>query len=98
MPAKLATKIVISCVLLCWQLVAQAQKPVIAIIIDDLGNKSSDEQVINLPGAIACAFLPHTPHVKRLAKNHQMLVTLFLTGFVLNYLDVSNSVVSNLRL
>jgi len=67
-PAKLAAKIVISCVLLSWQLVAQAQKPVIAIIIDDLGNKSSDEQVINLPGAIACAFLPHTPHVKRLAK------------------------------
>ncbi|MCK4742552.1 MAG: divergent polysaccharide deacetylase family protein [Sulfuriflexus sp.] len=61
-------KIAITCLLLSWQLVAQAQKPVIAIIIDDLGNKSADEQAINLPGAVACAFLPHTPHVKRLAK------------------------------
>jgi len=41
---------------------------VIAIIIDDLGNKSSDVQAINLPGAVACAFLPHTPHAQRLAK------------------------------
>lgn len=61
-------KIVIIGLLLSWQLVAHAQKPVIAIIIDDLGNKSSDEQAIRLPGAVACAFLPHTPHTKRLAK------------------------------
>jgi len=40
----------------------------ISIIIDDLGNKSSDEQAILLPGAVACAFLPHTPHTQRLAK------------------------------
>jgi len=40
----------------------------IAIIIDDLGNKSSDMQVIELPGAVACSFLPHTPHTPRLAK------------------------------
>lgn len=47
---------------------AQAQRPVIAIIIDDLGNKSSDIEAIQLPGAIACAFLPHTPHTPRLAR------------------------------
>ena len=40
----------------------------IAIIIDDLGNKSSDEQAIRLPGAVALAFLPHTPHTPHLAK------------------------------
>jgi len=40
----------------------------IAIIIDDLGNKSSDIAAIELPGAVACAFLPHTPHTQRLAK------------------------------
>jgi len=53
---------------LFWQLSAQAQRPVIAIIIDDLGNKSSDEQAVRLPGAIAYAFLPHTPHTNHLAK------------------------------
>ena len=54
--------------LLSWQTLALAQQPVIAIIIDDLGNNSSDEKAIYLPGAVACAFLPHTPHTKRLAK------------------------------
>ena len=62
------SKILIACLLLSWQLTAQAQNPVIAIIIDDLGNKASDEQAIHLPGAVACAFLPHTPHTQRLAK------------------------------
>jgi len=61
-------KILIVCLLLSWQLSAQAQKPVIAIIIDDLGNSPRDEQAIHLPGAVACAFLPHTPHAQRLAK------------------------------
>lgn len=48
--------------------VALAQRPVIAIIIDDLGNNVNDEQAVNLPGAIACAFLPHAPHTKTLAR------------------------------
>lgn len=61
-------RIITACLLLFWQLTAQAQRPVIAIIIDDLGNRSSDVQAINLPGAVACAFLPHTPHAQRLAK------------------------------
>jgi len=61
-------KLVLVCLLLTWQLVAQAQTPVIAIIIDDLGNSSRDEQAVLLPGAVACAFLPHTPHTVRLAK------------------------------
>lgn len=60
--------VVISCLLLLWQQAVQAQQPAIAIIIDDLGNHSSHEQAVRLPGAIACAFLPHTPHTQRLAK------------------------------
>ena len=63
-----STRIIVTCFLLFWQLAAQAQRPMIAIIIDDLGNKSSDEQAVRLPGAVACAFLPHTPHTPRLAK------------------------------
>ncbi len=42
--------------------------PVVAIIIDDLGNKLSwGKRALNLPGPIALSFLPHTPHAKALA-------------------------------
>lgn len=63
-----SVRIIMVCFLLFWQLGAQAQRPVIAIIIDDLGNRSSDIAAIKLPGAVAGAFLPHTPHTQRLAK------------------------------
>lgn len=37
--------------------------PVIAIIVDDLGNRLElDRRVVHLPGAVTCAFLPYTPH------------------------------------
>ncbi len=40
----------------------------IALIIDDLGNnRRMDERVVRLPGAVACAILPHTPHATRIA-------------------------------
>ena len=49
--------------------IVMAQRPVIAIIIDDLGNNAvKDERALNLPGAIACAFLPHAPYTKILAR------------------------------
>ncbi|NNG13999.1 MAG: divergent polysaccharide deacetylase family protein [Gammaproteobacteria bacterium] len=54
-------------VMLCSNM-ALAQRPVIAIIIDDLGNNAKDERAVNLPGAIACAFLPHAPYTKSLAR------------------------------
>jgi len=60
--------VVVASLLLFWQQVAQAQDAAIAIIIDDLGNHDSHEQAVRLPGAIACAFLPHTPYTPRLAK------------------------------
>jgi len=42
--------------------------PVVAIIIDDLGNKLSwGKRAVKLPGPIALSFLPHTPHAKDLA-------------------------------
>lgn len=44
--------------------------PVIAIIIDDLGNHLSDgERAARLPGPVACAILPHTPSARRLAQS-----------------------------
>jgi len=40
----------------------------IGIIIDDLGNNlANGERAARLPGAIACAVLPHTPFAKALA-------------------------------
>jgi polysaccharide deacetylase 2 family uncharacterized protein YibQ len=47
---------------------ALAQRQMIAIIIDDLGNNAKDERAVDLPGAIACAFLPHAPYTKSLAR------------------------------
>jgi len=42
--------------------------PVVAIIIDDLGNKLSwGKRAVRLPGPIALSFLPHTPHAEELA-------------------------------
>lgn len=43
--------------------------PVVAIIIDDIGNNLPlDERAVALPGPIACAFLPGTPYAARLAR------------------------------
>jgi polysaccharide deacetylase 2 family uncharacterized protein YibQ len=65
----------LSLLLLCPLLVFQAQSlqasddPVISIIIDDIGyHTRPDKDMIELPGALAYAFLPHAPHTKRLAK------------------------------
>jgi hypothetical protein len=48
--------------------VSHAAKPVIAIIIDDMGDKlGRGKQAIALPGRVTLSFLPHTPHAKSLA-------------------------------
>ncbi len=48
--------------------VVAAAKVPISIVIDDLGDRLQEgEAVIALPGAIACAFLPESPHTRRLA-------------------------------
>lgn len=42
--------------------------PAISIIIDDLGNrKQTGLKAVRLPGAVACAFLPHAPFTHKLA-------------------------------
>lgn len=47
---------------------AQSSLPRIAIIIDDIGDRHAEGlAAVSLPGAVACAFLPHTPHSRELA-------------------------------
>lgn len=48
---------------------AAAGTPLISIVIDDLGDRLPEGQrVVALPGAVACAFLPNSPHTRRLAE------------------------------
>ena len=43
--------------------------PAIALIIDDLGNKRGlGKRVVNLPGPVACAFLPYGRYTEALAR------------------------------
>jgi len=47
----------------------EGEHPAIGIIIDDLGNRlARGARAVILPGAVACAFLPQTPHAYRLAR------------------------------
>jgi hypothetical protein len=43
--------------------------PGIALIIDDLGNQNGyGKQAVQLPGPVACSFLPHGPYTRSLAR------------------------------
>lgn len=61
---------------------ALADRPLISIVVDDLGdNWNEGRAAIGLPGAVACAFLPESPHTRRLAEmafaaNKEILVHL----------------------
>lgn len=56
--------------LLAAPLAASAAERVrIGLIVDDLGNSLRDgERATRLPGAVACAVLPHTAHARELAE------------------------------
>ncbi|MEC9405766.1 MAG: divergent polysaccharide deacetylase family protein [Abyssibacter sp.] len=52
----------LGCLLIVASAAAQA-RPQIAIIIDDLGyGQRSGQRVLDLPGPVACAFIPDAPH------------------------------------
>lgn len=66
-----AWSLIRACAAVCLLLgaaAALAARPQLAIIIDDLGNlRAAGERVVALPGPVACAILPHTPHGAYLA-------------------------------
>lgn len=46
-----------------------SQRPAISILIDDIGDRlGPGRQAVELPGPVALAFLPHTPHAAALAQ------------------------------
>jgi len=54
--------------LLLWPLLAPAQTPAISIVIDDLGDRwQESREAAELPGAVACAVLPESPHGAQVA-------------------------------
>lgn len=54
---------------LAWAGAAAATPPAISIVIDDLGDvPGAAREVLALPGPVACAFLPESPHTRRLAE------------------------------
>ena len=62
-----------------FSVVSYAQPAQVAIVIDDIGYRVTDRQVLNLPGDITYAILPHTPYGKRIAeiaykKSHDVIL------------------------
>lgn len=56
-----------------------ANTPKVSIIIDDLGYRVTDSNVLSLPGAITLAILPHTPYGKMIAqKGHSKNLDIIL--------------------
>ena len=45
----------------------QSQPIRIAIVIDDIGYRYTDQKALSLPGAVTYAILPHTPYGKKIA-------------------------------
>ncbi len=49
--------------------IAPGARAYVSIIIDDMGDRYSEGlEAVNLPGPVACAFLPRTPHARELAE------------------------------
>jgi len=48
--------------------ISYAEKAMVAIIIDDIGYRKTDANILNLPAKITFSILPHTPYGKYLAQ------------------------------
>lgn len=54
--------------ILIFSVVSTVESAQVAIVIDDIGYRVTDKQVLNIPGDITYAVLPHTPYGKRIAE------------------------------
>lgn len=67
--------LIISYIACSFTISAQEKPARIAIVIDDIGYRYTDKNVLSLPGEITYSILPHTPYGKILAtkanKNHK---------------------------
>lgn len=52
---------------MCFLASLEAAPSRVAIVIDDIGYRYTDRDVLSLPGEITYSFLPHTPYAKELA-------------------------------
>ena len=59
---------IILILLMIFPLAFSAHSAKVAIIIDDIGYRKTDQNALTLPGKISYAFLPHTPFAKELAE------------------------------
>lgn len=83
----------IQALLLCFVLyplaglAGEVNKPKISFVVDDLGDNSIiAKQIINLPATLTLAFLPHTPHAKKLSsiaanQGHEVIMHLPMEAF-----------------
>lgn len=56
----------LACLLLAGAVAAT--EPMIGLVIDDMGrSQRADQPVLELPGPLACSFLPYAPHTRALA-------------------------------
>ena len=53
--------------ILSFSHLALAKSGYVAIVIDDIGYRHSDEKALDLPGSVTYSILPHTPYGKKLA-------------------------------
>lgn len=61
--------LILSSMVLSLMTLTQAHGAQLVIIIDDIGNNyNQGNAMVELPGPLTLAFLPHTPYAKRLAK------------------------------
>jgi uncharacterized protein len=62
-------RLLLAAAVLCLSMSASAEVPAVSIIVDDLGDlHQAGLRVQALPGAVACAILPATPHGAALAR------------------------------
>lgn len=62
---------VIFCLISAFCFISSTQAAKVAIVIDDIGYRATDKQVLSIPGNITYSVLPQTPYGQSIAKQAQ---------------------------